>query len=46
MTIYWVGLGVIALAFVLALFFRPPPLRRTSALQEAADQRAKELARA
>lgn len=45
-TIYWVGLGVIALAFVLALFFRPPPLRRTSALQEAADQRAKELARA
>ncbi|GGC98970.1 hypothetical protein GCM10011512_27340 [Tersicoccus solisilvae] len=37
-TIYRVGLGVILLAFVLSWFFRVPPLRQTSALQEAADQ--------
>ncbi len=36
-TIYWVGLGVILLAFVLTWFFRVPPLRQRSALQERAD---------
>ena len=37
-TIYWVGLGVILLAFVLTWFFRVPPLRQRSALQEQHDQ--------
>jgi EmrB/QacA subfamily drug resistance transporter len=36
-TIYWVGLGVILLAFVLSWFFKVPPLRQRSALQEQAD---------
>ncbi len=36
-TIYWVGLAVILLAFVLTWFFKVPPLRKSSALQEAAD---------
>ena len=36
-TIYWVGLGVMLLAFVLTWFFRVPPLRTRSALQERAD---------
>lgn len=36
-TVYWIGLGVILLAFLLALFFKVPPLRKTSALQERAD---------
>jgi len=36
-TIYWVGLGVILLAFVLTWFFKVPPLRARSALQERAD---------
>ena len=35
--IYWVGLGVILLAFVLTWFFKVPPLRQRSALQERAD---------
>lgn len=35
--IYWVALGVVLVAFVLALFFKTPPLRAKSALQEAAD---------
>ncbi|MGN8051449.1 MFS transporter, partial [Curtobacterium sp. 22159] len=39
-TIYWVGLGVILLAFVLTWFFRVPPLRQRSALQERADAAA------
>jgi EmrB/QacA subfamily drug resistance transporter len=37
-SIYWIGLGVILLAFVLALFFKVPPLRKTSALQQRADE--------
>ncbi len=37
-TIYWVGLGVILLAFVLTWFFKVPPLRARSALQERADE--------
>lgn len=36
--VYWVGLCVMLLAFVITWFFRPPPLRRVSALQEAANQ--------
>ncbi|MBA8815121.1 EmrB/QacA subfamily drug resistance transporter [Microbacterium halimionae] len=39
-TIYWVALGVVMLALVLALFFRAPPLRAKSAIQEAADDEA------
>jgi hypothetical protein len=35
--VYWVGFGVILLAFILSWFFRVPPLRKTSALQEQAD---------
>lgn len=35
--IYWIGFGVLLLAFVLSWFFKAPPLRRTSALQEQAD---------
>ncbi|NVM98909.1 MFS transporter [Arthrobacter sp. SDTb3-6] len=38
--IYWVALMVVLLAFVLALFFKTPPLRAKSALQEAADNAA------
>jgi hypothetical protein len=36
--IYWIGLGVIGIAFILALFFRVPPMRKTSALQQRADE--------
>ncbi|MFF1635336.1 MDR family MFS transporter [Leifsonia sp. NPDC058248] len=36
-TVYWVALIVVLIAFVLALFFKTPPLRAKSALQEAAD---------
>ncbi|WP_367889440.1 MDR family MFS transporter [Humibacter ginsenosidimutans] len=36
-TVYWVGFGVILLAFILTWFFKVPPLRKTSALQEQAD---------
>ena len=36
--LYWVGFAVILLAFVLTWFFKVPPLRRTSALQEQADR--------
>jgi len=35
--IYWVGCGVLLIAFVLSLFFRVPPLRQRSALQEQAE---------
>ncbi|QGF25147.1 DHA2 family efflux MFS transporter permease subunit [Raineyella fluvialis] len=37
-TIYWVGLGVALLAFALSWFFKVPPLRTRSALQEQADK--------
>jgi hypothetical protein len=40
--IYWVGLIVILIAFVIALFFKVPPLRQRSALQEQADTAAAE----
>ena len=36
-TVYWVGFAVILLAFVLSFFFKAPPLRKSSALQEQAD---------
>ncbi|MEF2256025.1 MDR family MFS transporter [Microbacterium schleiferi] len=38
--VYWVGMYVVLIAFVLSLFFRTPPLRDRSALQEAADDEA------
>ncbi|MFJ4165674.1 MDR family MFS transporter [Microbacterium sp. NPDC089698] len=37
-TLYWVGFGVILLAFILTWFFKVPPLRARSALQEQADK--------
>ena len=37
-TVYWIGLAVILIAFVLTLFFKVPPLRKTSALQQRADE--------
>ncbi|MFC4244149.1 MDR family MFS transporter [Gryllotalpicola reticulitermitis] len=43
-TIYWVGMFVLALAFILSLFFRVPPLRKVSALQQQADAAAAESA--
>jgi EmrB/QacA subfamily drug resistance transporter len=38
--VYWVAMIVVLVAFVLSLFFRTPPLRAKSALQEAADDAA------
>ncbi|WP_413249220.1 DHA2 family efflux MFS transporter permease subunit [Sinomonas flava] len=38
--IYWVGFGITVLAFVLSWFFKVPPLRQRSALQEQADARS------
>lgn len=39
-TVYWVAMWVVIVAFILTLFFRTPPLRDKSALQEAADDAA------
>lgn len=39
-TVYWVAMWVVLVAFVLSLFFRTPPLRDKSALQEAVDDAA------
>ncbi|MFJ6677970.1 MDR family MFS transporter [Microbacterium sp. NPDC091382] len=36
-SVYWAAMGVALIAFVLTLFFRTPPLRQKSALQESAD---------
>lgn len=36
--VYWVAMFVVLIAFVLTLFFRTPPLRQKSALQEAHDE--------
>ncbi|MFC5929971.1 DHA2 family efflux MFS transporter permease subunit [Cryobacterium melibiosiphilum] len=44
-TVFWVGLAVVAVAFVLSFFLKAPPLRETSAMQEAANEAA-EAARA
>ncbi|HEY0247297.1 MAG TPA: MDR family MFS transporter [Gryllotalpicola sp.] len=41
--VYWVGMIVILIAFVLTWFFRVPPLRKVSALQEQADNAADEM---
>ncbi|MFZ0530826.1 MAG: DHA2 family efflux MFS transporter permease subunit [Propionicimonas sp.] len=37
--LYWVGLAVMLVAFVITWFFRVPPLRTRSALQEKSDLR-------
>ena len=42
-TVFWVSLAVVLVAFVLSFFLTAPPLRNTSALQEAADENAAEL---
>ncbi len=39
-TIYWVGLAVVLVAFVLSFFLKTAPLRAKSALQENADNEA------
>jgi len=39
-TVYWVGLAVVLVAFVLSFFLKTPPLRAKSALQEASDNDA------
>ncbi len=40
--VYWVAMWVVLAAFVLSLFFKTPPLRAKSALQEAADNAAED----
>lgn len=37
LAVYWVGFAVVCLAFILSLFFKVPPLRNVSGLQESAD---------
>jgi EmrB/QacA subfamily drug resistance transporter len=44
--VYWVALLVVLIAFVLTWFFKTPPLRAKSALQEAADDKAAAAAEA
>ncbi len=44
--VYWIGLAVILVAFVLSFFLKATPLRAKSAIQEAADDRAAEAAAA
>ena len=41
-TIYWVAFGVMLLAFGITLFYKAPPLRTRSALQERSDNAALE----
>ncbi|TPW78229.1 MFS transporter [Schumannella soli] len=36
--VFWVGFAIIVLAFILTWFFKVPPLRQRSALQERADK--------
>ncbi|WP_306233108.1 MDR family MFS transporter [Agrococcus beijingensis] len=38
---FWVGLAVVTVAFVLAIFFKAPPLRQKSAMEEVLDERAR-----
>lgn len=38
---FWVALAVVAVAFVLAIFFKAPPLRQKSAMEEAMEDRAR-----
>lgn len=42
--VYWVAMIVVLVAFVLSLFFKTPPLRAKSALQEAADAKSEAAA--
>ncbi|HWH25712.1 MAG TPA: MDR family MFS transporter [Pseudolysinimonas sp.] len=39
-TVYWIGLVVVLAAFVLSFFFKTPPLRQKSAIEEAASDKA------
>lgn len=39
-SVYWIGLGVAVIAFVLSWFVKAVPLRQKSAMQEAADDSA------
>ena len=43
-SIYWIGLGVVTVAFILSWFLKATPLRQKSAMQEAADEDAVLLA--
>ncbi len=45
-SIFWVGLGVVLLAFVLSWFLKTAPLRAKSALQENAENEAAAVAQA
>jgi EmrB/QacA subfamily drug resistance transporter len=45
-TVYWVGLAVVLVAFVLSFFLKTPPLRAKSALQENSDNEAALVAQA
>ncbi|SDR92281.1 drug resistance transporter, EmrB/QacA subfamily [Agrococcus carbonis] len=38
---FWVGLITVSVAFVLAIFFKAPPLKQKSAMEEAMEQRAR-----
>ncbi len=38
-TPFWVALAVVSVAFVVALFFKAPPLRQKSAMEEAMERR-------
>ncbi len=42
-TVYWVSLAVVLVAFVLSFFLKTPPLRQKSAAQEAADSAQAEV---
>lgn len=42
-TVFWVSLAVVLVAFVVSFFLKAPPLRKTPALPEAADENAVEL---
>ncbi|MEY2698576.1 MAG: hypothetical protein RL720_532 [Actinomycetota bacterium] len=39
-TVYWIGLVVVIIAFILSWFLKATPLRQKSAMQEAADEDA------
>jgi hypothetical protein len=43
-SVYWIGLIVVAIAFVLSWFLKAVPLRQKSAMQEAADDNAAMMA--
>jgi hypothetical protein len=45
-TVFWVALGIVLVAFLLSWFLRTAPLRAKSALQENADNDAALLAQA